>query len=165
MRKARFRTAVAVWGAVAVAVATVGAGALQAQGSLTVADYTEIQQLYAKYNMAIDSGDEAGWAGTFTPDGVFGGTTKGTDQLKAFVKGFFTKFKGNARHWNSNLVITPTADGAKGSCYLILMDVTTKAVVTTGIYMDSLVKTPAGWRFKERAVKGDAPPPAATKQN
>lgn len=162
MRMSRVWTLLATSGIVALLSVTMGSPALYAQGALTQADYTEIQQLYAKYAMAIDAGDEAGWAGTFTPDGVFG-TSKGTDQLKAFVKGFYGRFKGNARHWNSNLVITPAADGAKGSCYFYLLDVTTKAIVTSGIYTDALVKTPAGWRFRERVAKGDVAPPASTK--
>jgi hypothetical protein len=155
-------TQLTAWGIVAVAGLTLGAQSLHAQGSLTPADYTEIQMLYAKYGQAIDAGDAAGWAGTFTPDGVFG-KEKGTEQLKAFVQGFYTRFKGNARHWNNQLIITPSADGAKGSCYFYLLDVTTKAIVTSGIYTDSLVKTPAGWRFKERVAKGDVAPPASTK--
>lgn len=156
----RIPTVVTVLG-VALLSATLGSSAY-AQGSLTPSDYTEIQQLYAKYNMAIDSGDEAGWAATFTADGVFG-SSKGTDQLKAFAKGFFGKFKGNARHWNTNLVITPTTDGAKGSCYLLLLDTTTKGVVMSGIYSDTLAKTASGWRFKERVAKGDVAAPPSTK--
>ncbi len=162
MRRSTTVNAFVAWGLVALASLTLSSRALDAQGSLTPADYTEIQQLYAKYNMAIDSGDAAGWAGTFTNDGTFM-KSKGTEDLKKFAQGFYTQFKGNARHWNSNLVITPSADGAKGSCYLQLLDVTTKAIVTSGTYNDSLVKTPAGWRFKERTVKGDVPPPGSTK--
>jgi ketosteroid isomerase-like protein len=162
MRTLKAVRTLAVCAIVALAALTLGTGATSAQGSLSQADYTEIQMLYAKYAHAIDSGDAAGWAATFTPDGVFG-NSKGTEQLKAFAQGFHSRFKGNARHWNNELVITPTSDGAKGTCYFYLLDVTTKAIVTTGIYTDALVKTPAGWRFKERVAKGDVPPPASSK--
>ncbi len=47
------------------------AGTCAAAGGLSAQDYFEIQQLYARYNNAIDSGDAEGWAATFTSDGVF----------------------------------------------------------------------------------------------
>jgi hypothetical protein len=46
---------------------------------------------------------------------------------------------------------------------LMLLDVSTKGIVATGMYNDTLVKTANGWRFKSRATKMDtaAPAPAA----
>ena len=46
---------------------------------LTTQDYIDIQQRM-RVNIAIDTGDGEGWAGTFTPDGVFN-TNKGHDAL------------------------------------------------------------------------------------
>jgi hypothetical protein len=70
---------------------------------------------------------------------------------------------GNRRHWNTNLRIVPSKDGASAAVYLMLVDVSTKSIVATGMYNDTLVKTANGWRFKTRATKIDAapPPPAA----
>jgi hypothetical protein len=130
------------------------------EGTLTPQDYNEIQQLYARYAQTIDAGDADGWARTFTPDGVFG-ATKGTEKLVEFARGFYQRFKGGARHWYNQILITPTPEGAKGSCYLMLFDVGTKAITTSGIYQDTLVKTAGGWRFKERVTIVDkASPPA-----
>jgi hypothetical protein len=133
---------------------------------LNAEDQAEIVQLYAKYNHAIDSGDGAAWADTFTPDGVFRKTTIGRDALVKFVENFSKSSGGAFRHWNSNMTVVGTADGADGSVYLMLWNVGVKpqAIVTTGIYVDKLVKTPAGWRFKTRDIKGDTPPPAAAPQ-
>ena len=133
-------------------------------GSLTPADYAEIQQLYARYNTAIDAGDENTWASTFTPDGVFNNNVSGHDALVKFVRDW--RERGNPthlRHWNTNLLIQGTPDGARGSVYLSLLDVGVKppASVTTGMYEDLLVKTPQGWRFKRRTVHPD--PPVAPK--
>jgi hypothetical protein len=50
----------------------------------TADDYLEIQQLYARYNMAIDSGDAEGYAATFVKDGVFN-TFNGHDALVEFI--------------------------------------------------------------------------------
>jgi hypothetical protein len=133
--------------------------------NLTTQDLVEIQQLYAKYNHAIDSGNAEVWADTFTDDGVFNTRFKGRDQLMGFIKTWRERMNGaNRRHWNSNLLLAGTNEGADGSVYLMLWDIGAKpqAVVSTGMYEDKLVKTKSGWRFKSRVVKGDAPPAAAT---
>ncbi len=126
-------------------------------------DYIDIEQLYAQYNHAIDGCDAEGWAATFTPDGTFTRFT-GREALVGFVKQWCEKMNGaNRRHWNTNLRITPTQDGASGTVLLMLLDagVRPASIVSTGTYTDTLVKTADGWRFKTRMIKGDAPPAAA----
>ena len=127
-------------------------------GSLTADDYVEIQQLYAQYAHALDLGDAQAWADTFTPDGVFS-DAKGREELVAFAKGFDENFAGHARHWNSQVLITPTANGADGSCYLLLVDTSVQPVgiSVSGIYEDKIVKTAAGWRFQKRVAAIESP--------
>jgi hypothetical protein len=136
-------------------------GLLQAQKpTLTTQDYIDIQQLYAKYNEALDSGDGEAYAATFTPDGVFN-NNKGKDALVAFVQQWKDKLNGlSRRHWNNNLIITPTAEGATGSVYLLLVDISARPPVFAAAarYSDVLVKTPQGWRFKQRTTRADAAP-------
>lgn len=143
-----------------------GASLVYAQGggSLTPQDLVEIQQLYAKYNWALDSGDSKGYADTFTPDGVFNNNV-GREAIIKFADGFAKGLGSHVRHWNTNLLITPSATGASGKVYLVLVDFGTKpaSIVTSASYSDELVKTPQGWRFKKRATKGDVAPPPATK--
>jgi hypothetical protein len=128
---------------------------------LSTQDYIDIEQLYATYNHAIDSGDAQGWAGTFTADGTFN-KFAGHEQLVGFIQQWKEKMNGaNRRHWNTNLSIRPSADGASATVMLMLVDVSTKSIVATGMYNDTLVKTASGWRFKSRATKMDAAPPAA----
>lgn len=144
-------------------VALAVAGSAANAADLTTQDYVEIEQLYATYNHAIDSGDAEAWAATFTPDGSFNTRFTGKEGLVGFIKLWREKMNGaNRRHWNSNLRITPSADGANGTVMLMLLDVSTKppSIASTGMYTDVLVKTPNGWRFKSRVVKGDAPPTA-----
>ena len=138
------------------AIALTGATAAGAAEKLTADDHAEIQQLYIQYARAIDSGDAMAWAKTFTDDGVFGDSV-GHDALVAFAKGFHENFQGRARHWNDQVLITPTDEGADGSCYLILYDTGTAppTVVVTAIYHDKLVRTADGWRFKTRAATPD----------
>jgi len=148
--------------AIAIAVAILTAGLVWAQqakaGALATQDYVDIAQLYARYNTAIDTGDADGWAATFTPDGVFNGTTRGHEALVQFVHDWRDKRNGaNRRHWNSNLVVTRTPEGANGSVYLQLLDVGVRpaAATLTAMYEDRLVKTADGWRFKSRLLHND----------
>ena len=151
---------------VAAAVTILGFTSIAWADGLTTQDYIDIEQLYATYNHAIDSGDGEAWAATFTPDGTFNKFT-GRDQLVGFIQQWKEKMNGgNRRHWNTNLRIEPSKDGASASVFLMLVDVSTKGIVATGMYNDTLVKTAGGWRFKPRQTKMDAPPaaPAAPKQ-
>ncbi len=133
------------------------AAAVQAQNSLSADDYVEIHNLYAHYNLVLDAGDSEAWADTFTPDGRFNGF-----EGRAALVGFADQFHAsnlNTRHWNSNIHITPTADGAAGVAYLILWNVGTRpqSISVTGAYQDTLVRTSTGWRFKSRQVQIDPP--------
>jgi SnoaL-like domain len=152
----------------AVLCAMLVAPVLVAAEPLSPQDHAEIQQLYARYNHAIDSGNAEAWAATFTADGVFNDRFTGREALI----GFANNFKANGpsrRHWNSNLTLTATTHGAQGSVCLLLLDVGVKpaAIMASGVYADELVKTADGWRFKSRVVKLDGPvqpvPPAVDK--
>ncbi len=130
-------------------------------GSLSVDDQLAIQQLYARYNHAIDAGKGDVWAGCFTPDGTFKSATgnfAGTEQLAAFATGFAKQLK--ARHWTNNLVLEPAESGASGTCYLMLLRLgeqpTPASILVTAIYRDSLVKSGGEWKFSARTVDGDA---------
>jgi len=129
----------------------------QAQTSLTSDDRAEIHNLYAHYNLVLDAGDAEAWADTFVEDGRFG-NNEGRAALVAFAEGW-AKSNPNTRHWNTNIRITPTADGAAGTCYLMLWNVGARpqSIVLTGTYQDALVRTPDGWRFKSRRVAIDPP--------
>lgn len=130
---------------------------------LSADDFIEIQQLYARYNHALDLGDPDGWAACFTPTGEFAGTGGnpfiGTEQLKAFADGFKNNMKGRARHWTNNLTVTPAEGGAAGSCYLAFLRPAEEGkpmgIATTGIYRDQIVKSDGAWKFARRAVTPD----------
>lgn len=151
-----------VWVAVVIGLASASvwvAAQTGAATSLTAQDLVDIQQLYARYNWALDSGDSEGYASTFTPDGVFN-TNVGHDAIVKFADGFHAGLGAHVRHWNTNLMILPTSTGATGQVYLVLVDFGTKpaTIVTSASYADELVKTAQGWRFKKRATKGDVAP-------
>ena len=154
--------------ALSVSVTVAGVGWVHAQQkksatTFTAQDYIEIQQLYANYSQALDKGQGDRFAATFTPDGEFtGGRPAGrANETRAPLKGIegLTRMGsvGGGRHFTANLVITPTPEGANGSCYLLLFNArNVPATITeTAIYQDTLVKTPQGWRFNKRVVWRD----------
>ncbi|MCK9487784.1 MAG: nuclear transport factor 2 family protein [Dehalococcoidia bacterium] len=125
--------------------------------TLTLADRLDIQDLAARYNTAIDSGDARAWAATFTSDGTFesgGHTHQGTDALAAFATGFAERMAGT-RHWNNNLIIQGDGDQATLRCYLML--VRGPEVITSARYEDTLRRVDGEWRFASRRVVPDRP--------
>lgn len=129
--------------------------------NLATEDMLAIQQLYARYNHAIDSGDAQGWAACFIPNGSFtssaSGSLSGSDALASFAAGFAARLK--ARHWTNNLVLEAEGTGAAGKCYLMLLRLAEgqpASVLATGIYDDHLVKRDGAWLFASRNVVTDA---------
>jgi len=160
----RIRQVLLITGAAIVAGSVWVAAQSGAAKTFTAQDFVDIQQLYAKYNWSLDSGDADAYASTFTPDGVFNNNV-GHDAIVKFANTFHAGLGAHVRHWNTNLMITPTADGAAGQVYLVLVDFANKppTIATSASYTDELVKTPQGWRFKKRQTKGDTAPPAPPK--
>lgn len=160
MSRRALTTAASVLSLALLSVPALAADAVQ---KLTVDDYIAIQQLYANYAHALDTGEGDRFAATFVADGEFVGgrgpgrggetrtPTKGTDALRAMGN------RGGTRHFTANLVITPAVGGAKGSCYLLLFNARTvpASIMETAIYDDTLVKTAQGWKFSKRVVWRD----------
>lgn len=145
-----------------------------AGGSLTAADYVEIQQLVARYAYAVDTHADNGYAyaDLFAPDGVFGGasTTTGREALAKLARSTQAERGGPSytRHYLTNVIIYPTPEGARGNQYLVAIDVSEggkpSSIVHGGRYEDVYVRTPDGWRFKSREyrpAKIGVPPPTA----
>ena len=130
-----------------------------ASPTLTAEDLTEIDQLYARYNWAIDAGDAEGYAATFTADGVFYANV-GHEAIVKFAQSFHAGIGAHVRHWNTNRMVVPTATGAHGQVYLVIVDFATKpaTIMASASYSDELVRTAQGWRFAKRTTKGDVAP-------
>jgi hypothetical protein len=131
--------------------------------ALRASDYLEIEQLVYEYGWALDSGENNGfaYADLYTADGTFTGTNQGPngrtyegrDNLAALARG---PQRGplNVGHLVTNVVVTPTADGAVGRVYVGIFDPgkpgTPPGAGHGGFYDDVYAKTPAGWRFAKR---------------
>jgi SnoaL-like domain len=70
------------------------------------------------------------------------------------------------RHVVSNLVITPTGEGANGSLYVFIVDPQEVPVKINSYsrYDDTLVKTSKGWRFKTKMRSSDTTIRSRTQQ-
>ncbi|HZP49489.1 MAG TPA: nuclear transport factor 2 family protein [Vicinamibacterales bacterium] len=128
--------------------------------TLTVQDYIDIYNLYGIYTRYFDMGADDGtrYASTFTPDGEFGqsGTRVGREAQKAAFMSSDNMLKRDGRsrrHTTTNIVVSPSPEGARGSAYLLIYNITAVPpfVEGGGLYDDWLAKTSDGWKFKKRA--------------
>ena len=140
-------------------------GQSQRTQTLTAQDRAEIQELSARYNQGTDFADMALFMSIWADDAVFKASAKlqlvGRKAIEEWRAGANeSRRKANApprRHFNSSLIITPTADGAKGRIYWVLMDVSGKEprIYASGYSDDTFVKTSGGWRIRTRVDHND----------
>lgn len=137
------------------------AGAAQSQSPLSQGDYTEIQMLYARYAHAYDSSNPDMWTSTFTEDSQFvigERVLRGRKEIATLIGSRGpVKSRPKIFHLNSNILIEPSPEGAKGSAYVVLIDLQKNPAITGGgTYEDVIVKTGEGWRFKKRTFFPEA---------
>jgi len=138
---------------------------------LTALDYQELTQLTNRYAYGIDTCSNNGYdyADVFTADGVFidrnsdAGFKQGGRVLATGREALATLVGGGSRgcktklvwtdwsHIMTNLVVTPTAEGATGRLYLIQLDIKGPGTMERhGGYEDVYVRTAGGWRIQSR---------------
>lgn len=154
---------VAAVGGVVVGIAVMTAAAPKLSGQ----DYNEIHALYARYAHTFDKTDADAYGNVFTADGQFvvgDRVLKGRKEIASLTTAFGPmKNRPKVFHLNSNVLIEASPEGAKGSAYVVLMDLSKNPAITGGgVYEDSIVKTPEGWRFKKRVFFAEPGPTAAT---
>jgi hypothetical protein len=133
--------------------------------SLTAMDYIEIRKLVAGYAYGLDGGADNGYqyADLFASDGRVFGRTTGRENIANLAR---REPHGPqyTRHFLTNVVIEPSAEGATGRQYLAVIDIGDDGKPTSiflgGRYDDVYERTPQGWRFKSRSLVRAEPPPA-----
>jgi ketosteroid isomerase-like protein len=146
-----------------------------------IADRIEIEQLCARYALALDSGDADAVGVLFTADAVFdvaGTPFKGREKIQDFARGLRATFKLDSRppaddlgrrftpmrHVISNLVLDVNGNTATADSYWTeLLSSGREAsgagkppiVLNAGRYRDLFVKQNGRWLIKERRVIGD----------
>jgi hypothetical protein len=137
----------------------VGQSAARPMRSLTAADRLEIQELIARYSQTEDQGDVEGWVDTFTVDGTFqpplpANAISGRGALEKFATARFQRLDaGNASHWNINIIISPSAEGAQARSYEMVVELLpdgTFRVRSVEVKSDQLRVENGHWRFKSR---------------
>lgn len=137
---------------------------LNGVSALGTEDRLQIHQLYADYAFAIDLGEIETWLNYFTEDGELGWapnesgaparpSMKGHDALRAMAQNVGSgPVKGY--HWNTNISVTGTADGAAGRCFFMLVKekAGTGEIGVVGYFQDELVKLDRGWVFRKRTM-------------
>ena len=138
--------------------------------TLTAQDYIDIQHLVSSYPYGLDGNTDNGesYANLFAPGGVFGRPrTEGHANLAALAN---TQPHGAkyVRHFITNHVIEPAPGGAIGKEYAVIIDIgengNPSGIALGGRYDDEYVKTPQGWKFKNRTFtpsRVDVQPPPA----
>lgn len=142
---------------IALALAALAGGPVHGQepadtvSSLMALDYAQIEMLYGRNNMALDSGADGGsrFARTFTADGELR-SPRGRTVGHANLARLAAETERGLRHWTSNLMIEPSVGGAIGWGYIREVDVDGAGAGLGGLYHDVIVKTSDGWRFKQR---------------
>jgi ketosteroid isomerase-like protein len=128
-----------------------------------LSDCQEIRDLNAQYNYFADTGDAAGYAELFVPDGEFdvvGHTVyRGRDQLTDLISRADAAGELKPVHITADPQVEISGDTARQRCRLITCvrsaDGSRNDLVNTGWFHDELRRTPDGWRFVRRRAEVD----------
>jgi len=128
------------------------------------ADRLEIHELTARYAWSLDTGDEDAFVDCFCHDGELvwdafetEGRWRGAAALRGFI-GYFRQRPESAgrQHHVSNLIVTPTTEGATAKCYVAVMlraEPGPHLLNVMGYYEDVLRREDGRWRFATRHIR------------
>ena len=125
-----------------------------------ISDRIEIHDLLVRYSHAIDTRDFDLLDRVFTPDAFIdyssmGGAKGSLPEIKEFLRKAMAQFSG-FQHMIANSMIDLQGDRASGRTICHNPMVMTKPDGSTHVfycglwYLDELVRTPEGWRIRER---------------
>ena len=120
---------------------------------MDVADRIELHELPGRYGDAIDDRDWDRLDQIFTDDAIFDLTDLGEPRLNglAEIKRYMDEDAKHPRaHLMTNIYVDETPDGAQLSFRIVAL--LPERVVGTASYYDDVVKTPGGWRVKNRVL-------------
>jgi ketosteroid isomerase-like protein len=123
-------------------------------------DRQEITELCYRYGLAVDGRDWAALAACFTPDAdayfLDMPPCHGYQAIEDTCRAALTPLSAT-QHLVSNVVVRLDGDRASSTCYLQAQHVRTGTAggehfIIAGRYADQLVRTPDGWRIRERRL-------------
>jgi uncharacterized protein (TIGR02246 family) len=128
---------------------------------INISDRITIQELIAKYNLAIDNKNIDEWTNTWTDDGIWTttfGEAKGKTELNNMIDQVTNEFASGKRHLSTNIIIDDAQNNmASAKSYITVIEAKkTPEVVASGTYSDILKKNNNGeWKFVQRKLDID----------
>lgn len=129
-------------------------------------DLLAIQQLFIDYGEHLDAGDFRAYSELFADDGevLLGpmGRAKGPAEIEALMVGLLADSVGSTVHIVSSPRVSLAGDTATSTVMWTVVamgDDGTTRVTGVGHHVDTLTRTPAGWRFQRRKGIMNLPPP------
>lgn len=135
--------------------------------------YAEVLHFYGRQMQALDGGDFATYADTFTPDGVFQHApqvppARTRPGIVAALEDFHRRFEGDPvrrRHWFNHVALEAQADGSvRSTAYALVLTVRPgqrePQVGPSCVVTDVLVRQDGRLLVRSRAVELDHEPSA-----
>ena len=128
---------------------------------INTSDRIIIQELIAKYNLAVDNKNIDEWINTWTDDGIWTttfGEAKGKTELNNMINQVTNEFASGKRHFSTNIMIEDAQNNmASAKSYLTVIEAKkTPEVVASGTYSDILKKNNnEEWKFVQRKLDID----------
>jgi ketosteroid isomerase-like protein len=136
---------------------------------MSVEDKLAILECLAAYSHTLDNGDDEGWVQLFTEDAVWESYAAGADKpsihyeghtgIREFAAVMRARTGTQVRHLKVNTIFVElTAETARIRSNGVLTAKTPgqpPTIALTGIYAETLRKTPAGWRIAHIALHID----------
>jgi hypothetical protein len=145
---------------------------------LTVTDTLQLQQLIGRCVVALDFGDDKGYAQCFAADGevhlqgipqedseesVYAGYAR----LREHAVSLFAVTAGHVRHFNTNAIFSRCSNENAEAISYVMVVRTGKfpeaGLISTGILRDRFVRVEGMWKIQQRTFRVD-PQPEHSKQ-
>lgn len=129
-------------------------------GPLTLEDRVAIDDLFATYAWALDTGDVETWASLFTEDALIE-DPRGGFQGSANVREFLEDLRRNPtfpgrQHWIGQTVLEGDSQRCRAKSFALVTALHRTGATNVHLvawYDDVIVKTDAGWIFEQRIVR------------
>jgi hypothetical protein len=139
---------------------------------MSALDFEEIRQLQARLFHTLDFADGEGFAACFAPGGWLemsaGERLETVDELKGFVADEAERGKGHIRRFTIGSMVDGDGTAARSMSYGVVSrdfgepfgkgQSAHSEVLTTGLYVDQLVKMDGAWLYQERRFCRDGTP-------
>lgn len=120
---------------------------------IDLADRVELHELPGRYGDAIDDRNWEGLGAIFTPDATFDLTDLGSRKLiglPEIIRFMDVEAQHPRTHMMTNIYVDDRPVGVE--LYFRIVAMRSGGLVGTASYYDDVIKTPQGWRVKDRVV-------------